>query len=168
MNSYDFKSLRRHVNHDLLRNGFLYRLGAPETFFSAKDDHQREDALAAALAGVSDFSPKNLHVAVITWKGDGHQSEGIEALVIELHTRAKSLRHVRPTEEFPCDEQIRAWLQAISEYVGQAESLTDLTSEGRRSLALKASGALRELCDFIGALDVSSPRFWRLFVPDDQ
>lgn len=167
MSQHEYKSLRRYVNHDLLRNDFLHRLGVPEIFFSAENNQDREAILANTLESISGSSP-NLHIAVTSWTGEDGRNERIDALVMKLYAHAKTLKHVRPTERFPSEELVNAWLQAINEYVEQIKSLSELPLEQRHTLAVNASQALRQLSDFLGAIDIHSPNFWRVFAPDDQ
>jgi len=73
-----------------------------------------------------------------------------------------------PDSKSLTEEQVRRWLDDISDFMTRAETFSALTREERQDCALKASRALRSLSDFLGALDVNSTHFWQLFAPDNQ
>ncbi len=172
MASDNFKNERRHLSHNLLKNGFLLRLDAPALFFSrgAGTDElaneEREQALCASLEAVRGDSP-NVNAAVDCWVGRGSGSPGVEQLVLALYADAISSVRVRPTPRFPEEDIVRSWLQDIRAYVEHAKSPAVLDQQDRHTLAHNASRSLRQLYDFLGALDIESPRFWQLFTVRD-
>lgn len=157
----NFNQLRAFVNHTLLRNDFLSRLGVTADYYTAESDLEKEQALGRALDNISP-SDRNLQFAIAVWNGDGHR-KGISTLVLELYSCVSNMEDAKPTSAFPGLQQVQEWLAAVKEYLDHSKSLAQLTPDQRRLLVIKAGAALRQVCDFLGALDVNSPEFWRLF-----